>query len=147
MTGEGVVKRLDRGALLLRGKHPALELERAEAPSVDHGPCLRDDGVRSERLAPRVVIGAGVTGPLVEEVAAERHAVAHRPAEQVGHRAVGLTALHVEARDLERRVDRVDRRPHVEHAAEARPGAADLAAEGLVDEGAQAVQVVGIVAR
>ena len=88
----------------------------------------------------------GVAGPLVEEVAAERHPVADGAAEQVADRAADLAADQVEAGDLERRVDGVDRGRHVEHPAEGGAGAAGLAAEHVDDEAAQPVQVVRVVA-
>ena len=96
-------------ALLLGRQHAALELERTEAPAVHHPPGLGDQLVGIERFAPEVGLLAGVPGPLVEEVAAERHPVADGATEQVAHRTTGLPAGEVEARDLERGVHGVDR--------------------------------------
>ena len=78
--------------------------------------------------------GAGVAGPLVEEVAAEGHSVAHRAAEHVAHGPPGLVALEVEAGDLEGGVDRLDGGRHVEHPAEGRPGPAGLATQHVHDD-------------
>ena len=69
-----------------------------------------------ERLAPRVGLGAGVRGPLVEQVGAERHGVADRAAEQIGDRPAGGVALHVEAGHLERREHLVDGAGRGDHA-------------------------------
>ena len=107
---------------------------------------LGDELVGGERLAPRVVREAGVPGPLVEQVAAERHGPADGSAEQVAHRYAGLVALQVEAGDLEGRVDGVDGGVDVEHPAERRAAPAGLAAEHVGDEPAQAVEVVRVVA-
>ena len=62
-------------------------------------------------------------GRPTEEVPAEGDLLAHRTAEEVADRAAGLATDDVEAGDLERRVDRVDRGRDVEHAAEAGAGA------------------------
>ena len=102
VVGEGRVQRLDGRHLLLGREHPALEFDCGEAVFVDDAAGLRDDAVGVERLAERVGLAAGVAGPLVEQVGAERHGVAHLAAEQIGHRPAGGVALHVEARDLER---------------------------------------------
>ena len=81
----------------------------------------RHDAVGVERLSPCVRLGAGVPGPFVEQVAAERHAVADRTAQQVAHRPAELPALHVQAGDLEGRVDGRDGGADVEHPAEGCP--------------------------
>ena len=54
-VGERVAQRLDRGALLVGRQHPALELERAEAPAVDHPPGLRDELRPGSSASPHVV--------------------------------------------------------------------------------------------
>ena len=97
----------------------ALQLQRTEAPAVDHRAGLLDELRGVQRLAPRVVGEAGMPGPLVEEVAAERHGRTHPPTEDLADGLPGDVPLQVEARDLERGVDGLDRGVHVEHAAEA----------------------------
>jgi hypothetical protein len=87
-----------------------------------------------------------VPGPLVEQVAAERHPLAYGAAEQVADRYAGLATLQVEAGDLEGGVDGVDGRVDVEHPAERRAATAGLPAEHVGHEAAQAVQVVRVVA-
>ncbi len=93
---------LDRRHLLLGREDAALEFDCGEAVFVDDAPGLRDDPVRVERLAERVGLCAGMRRPLVEQVGAERHGVAHLAAEQIGDRPAGGVSLHVEAGDLER---------------------------------------------
>ena len=59
---------------------------------------------------------AGMRGPLVEQVGAERHGVADLAAEQVGDGPAGGVALDVEAGHLERREDLVDGAGRGDHA-------------------------------
>ena len=132
------MQRFDRRHLLLGREHAALEFDCGEAVFVDDPTGLRDDAVRVEGLAERVGLGAGVAGPLVEEVSAERHGIAHRATEQIRYRPARGVTLHVEARDLERRQHLVDSTGSRDH-----PGRADgagVAAEPLVDGGANRVE-------
>jgi hypothetical protein len=102
--------------LVVGREHATLQLDRREAPAVDHPAGLIDELVGGERLAPFVGIGAGVSGPLVEQVRAVRHGVAHAAAEQVDDRPPDRPSLHVEARHLERREDPVHRAGTGDHA-------------------------------
>jgi hypothetical protein len=82
--------------------------------------------------------------PLVEEVAAERHALPDGAAKEIADGTAGQVALDVEAGHLEGGVDGVERRVHVEHAAEAGARAAAAGREHPGDQQAEPCQVVGV---
>ena len=82
--------------------------------------------------------------PLVEEVPAEGHPVAHAPSEHIAHRPAGLVALEVEEGDLEWGVDGVDGGLHVEHASKAGAGPAGLPTEYVDDDSTKRREVKGV---
>ena len=82
-------------------------------------PGLPHDAGGVQGRAPGVVVLAGVTGPLVEEVAAELHGVADGAAEEVADRPAEELALDVEGSDVEGGQDAVSRAGTGDHAAHA----------------------------
>ena len=140
MVGERRVQRLDRVHLLLGREHAALEFDCGEAVFDDHALGLGDDARRVQRLAPRVRLAAGMGGPLVEQVGAERHRVADLAAEQIGHRPAGGVALDVQAGHLERREHPVDDARRGDHARQAGSVTGAVAAQPIGDRGANRVE-------
>lgn len=130
----------DRGDLLVGREDAALQLEGGEAVALHHGAGLGDDALGVERLAPGVGFTARVGGPLVEEVAAERDGLAHRAAEQVGHRAAEQFALDVQTGDLERGEHTVDGAAAGDHAGQSVAVAARNPGQRLLGGGEQGVQ-------
>ena len=140
MVRERGVQRLDRGHLLLGREHPTLEFDCGETVFGDHPLGLRDDARRVQRLAPGVRLAAGMGGPFVEQVGAERHRIADLAAEQIRHRPAGRVALDVQAGHLQRREDPVDDARRGDHARQAGSVAGAVTAETIGDRCANRVE-------